>query len=320
MKEIPAQIFLEKSDIKKLKVFGSKAWAYKLPVPANKLDTRAVPCVMVGYASNGYRVWDPVNNNVFVWRDVQFDERNFVYEGKGKSTYVPPPMIIAPDDNDNVEDDQEKPAETTENNNQNDPVEDQHSTRPKRTIKLPSKFDDYVMSKDNDQESSDAESVNIAYCLLTGIPRNYDEAIASSDEWKQAIQKEVDALVRYDTWKDAVLPIEAKAIDTRWIFTVKADGTKRARLVAKGFQEQVESNLYAPVAQMPTIRLLLSVAVQRQWEVRQLDIPSAFLNKNLESDIYIKTPKGVESKTKVLKLNKVYDQLQEVGMKCSTRQ
>ncbi|UYV76708.1 hypothetical protein LAZ67_14001845 [Cordylochernes scorpioides] len=77
--------------------------------------------------------------------------------------------------------------------------------------------------------------------------------------------------------------------------TTKEDGTKKARLVAKGFQIEESSDImYAPVARMSTIRMLLSHATNKNWEVNQMDIPTAFLNGNIESDIYIKAPQGVK--------------------------
>uniref|UniRef100_A0A1B6DFK3 Integrase catalytic domain-containing protein n=2 Tax=Clastoptera arizonana TaxID=38151 RepID=A0A1B6DFK3_9HEMI len=302
--KIPAQVFLGKFDLKKLKVFGSKAWAYKLPVPADKLATRAVECVMVGYGSNGYRVWNPASNKVFKSRDIRFDENTFVHKAK-ENLYVPP-LIIDSDSSEQVPTQEQCSIQNVQNNVAPlGSIVNKHGLKKStRATKIPSKFDQFVVYKDQDDKDSDIDSVNLAFSLCTGIPSNYDEAITSDKEWKYAVQKEIDALVKYDTWKNADLPQGSKAIDTRWIFTIKADGTKRARLVAKGYQEQVASNLYAPVAQLPTIRLFMSVALQRKWEIRQLDIPSAFLNGKLDSDVYIKPPKGVTSSTNVLKLNK----------------
>lgn len=59
--KIPGEIFLGKENLKKMRIFGSKAWAYKLP-KENKLEPRATEVRMVGYAGAGYRVWNPKNN------------------------------------------------------------------------------------------------------------------------------------------------------------------------------------------------------------------------------------------------------------------
>ncbi|UYV64830.1 hypothetical protein LAZ67_3002103 [Cordylochernes scorpioides] len=56
---------------------------------------------------------------------------------------------------------------------------------------------------------------------------------------------------------------------------IKKDGTKKARLVAEGFQMKEKSDImYAPVAGMSTIRMLLSHATNKNWGVNQMDIPT----------------------------------------------
>lgn len=89
---------------------------------------------------------------------------------------------------------------------------------------------------------------------------------------------------------------------------------KKARLVARGFQQETDNNnIYSPVAKMTTIRLALSLAIYNDWEIRQLDIQTAFLNGMLENEVYIKIPKGVlvKDKKKVLKLHKALYGLKE---------
>lgn len=85
-------------------------------------------------------------------------------------------------------------------------------------------------------------------------------------------------------------------------------GVRKARLVARGFQIREQEDFgknSAPVARTSTVRTLLAHAVQHDWNIRQLDVPTAFLNGTLESEIYIKAPKGIQvKKGNVLKLNR----------------
>ncbi|KAJ8886400.1 hypothetical protein PR048_012611 [Dryococelus australis] len=71
-------------------------------------------------------------------------------------------------------------------------------------------------------------------------------------------------------------------------FSRQKNGLNKSRLVTKGLQEDPANNVYAPVARLPTICLLISIAVSRKWEIRQLDVPAAFLNGYMDDDIYIK--------------------------------
>lgn len=61
---------------------------------------------------------------------------------------------------------------------------------------------------------------------------------------------------------------------------------------------------YAPLAQMSSIRVMLICAVENNWEIGQMDVPAAFLNSDLETEVYIRPPKGLDIKYKALKLNK----------------
>ena len=99
------------------------------------------------------------------------------------------------------------------------------------------------------------------------------------------------------------------------MFKVKtnADGEierYKARLVAKGFS-QVEgidyTETFAPVAKYGSIRCVLALAAQLDLEVHQMDVKTAFLNGDLEEEIYMRQPPGYitdETKDKVWKLKK----------------
>eukprot|EP00253_Pinus_taeda_P011236 PITA_11236 len=70
-------------------------------------------------------------------------------------------------------------------------------------------------------------------------PTSFKEA-ASHDEWKEAMQKEYNALIKNDTWKLVDPPFGTKPIGCKWVYKnkYKADGSlgkHKARLVAKGF-------------------------------------------------------------------------------------
>jgi Reverse transcriptase (RNA-dependent DNA polymerase) len=66
--------------------------------------------------------------------------------------------------------------------------------------------------------------------------------------------------------------------------------------------------VFAPVARMETIRLLILLAAQNKWSIFQMDVKSAFLNGMLEEEVYIEQPSGyvkVGKEHMVLKLKKV---------------
>ena len=104
-------------------------------------------------------------------------------------------------------------------------------------------------------------------------------------------------------------------IGVKWVYKTKynADGKvekHKARLVAKGFSQQLGidyNETFAPVARLDTVRMILSIAAQKNWKVYQMDVKSAFLNGILEEEVYIKQPLGYEilgEEHKVYKLKK----------------
>lgn len=158
--------------------------------------------------------------------------------------------------------------------------------------------------------------VYTAYCLISTSeedPVDYNQAI-KQQEWKQAIEKELNSHKLINTWTEAELPKGKRAIQTKWVFKTKEDGTKKARLVAKGFQIKEDNpfeTIYSPVARMSTIRLILSIALQENWDVMQLDIPTAFLNGEMKHETYIYIPEGLTCKSPVLRLNRALYGLKE---------
>ncbi|RVW87679.1 Retrovirus-related Pol polyprotein from transposon RE1 [Vitis vinifera] len=134
-------------------------------------------------------------------------------------------------------------------------------------------------------------------------------------EWKKAVQDEIDALEKNGTWTITDLPVGKRPVGCKWIFTIKykADGSVerfKARLVARGFTQSYGidyQETFAPVAKLNTIRILLSLAVNQDWCLQQLDIKNAFLNGDLEKEVYMEIPPGFEesmAKNQVCKLQK----------------
>lgn len=84
----------------------------------------------------------------------------------------------------------------------------------------------------------------------------------------------------------------------------------KARLVAKGYAQRQGINfdeVFAPVARLETVRLLLAVAAHQSWSVHHMDVRSAFLNGELEEEVYVHQPAGFidgDNVHKVLKLRK----------------
>ncbi|RVW59858.1 Retrovirus-related Pol polyprotein from transposon RE1 [Vitis vinifera] len=134
------------------------------------------------------------------------------------------------------------------------------------------------------------------------VPHNIQEAF-KYPKWKAAVDEEVQALEKNGTWEITDLPRSKKPVGCKWIFTVKykADGNVdryKARLVAKGFTQSYDidyQETFAPVAKLNTVRVLLSLAANLDWSLHQLDVKNAFLNGDLEEEVYMDIPVGLET-------------------------
>jgi len=117
------------------------------------------------------------------------------------------------------------------------------------------------------------------YKDMVGLPAGQLE------EWQAACQWEIETLTKCHVFNMVVCPNGCRVIKNRWVFDVKPDGRKRARLVAKGFS-QVEGKdfdqIFSPVVRFETVRLILALAALEGWFLSGLDVRNAYLYGELE--------------------------------------
>ena len=157
-----------------------------------------------------------------------------------------------------------------------------------------------------------------------GVPDTVSEAM-NNPKWIQAIEEEMKALQKNDTWALVPLPEGKKTVGCRWVFSVKhkADGSVeryKARLVAKGYTQTYGVDYhetFSPVAKLNTVRVLISLAANLDWPLHQFDVKNAFLHGDLEEEVYMDIPLGFVSSTQ----GKVVCKLQKAlyGLKQSPR-
>jgi hypothetical protein len=107
---------------------------------------------------------------------------------------------------------------------------------------------------------------------------------------------EHNSLVANQTWTLTELPPHRTLVDYKWTYRLKflLDGTiahYKARLVAKGFSQKPGVDFfktYSPVVSFDSIGIILAIAVVDDLEMRQFDITIAFLNSNLDEEIYMR--------------------------------
>lgn len=156
-----------------------------------------------------------------------------------------------------------------------------------------------------DRLNSDFKSFTVSLDTQS-VPTSISEAL-SQKAWKQAVEDEMSALIKNNTWELVTAPENVTPVGCKWVFSLKfnSDGTinrHKARLVARGFTQSYGIDYletFAPVAKLNTVRIIFSLAINLDWELAQLDIKNAFLNGELKELVYMSIPPGFESsKTK----------------------
>ena len=138
--------------------------------------------------------------------------------------------------------------------------------------------------------------------LLENEPQTFKAAMSSSEStyWKEAVNSEIESILSNHTWELTDLPPGNKPLGPKWIFKrkMKPDGTidkYKARLVVKGYRQKEGLDYfdtYSPVTRITSIRMLIALAAVHDLKIHQMDVKTAFLNGELEEEIYMEQPEG----------------------------
>lgn len=96
-------------------------------------------------------------------------------------------------------------------------------------------------------------------------------------------------------------PHNKNLIGCKWIYKIKYNCNGeieryKARLVVEGFSQEAGidyQEMFAPVAKMPSLRILMSIAAIRNWNIHKLDIKNVFLYRDLSEKLYMEIPPGL---------------------------
>ena len=164
-----------------------------------------------------------------------------------------------------------------------------------RTRRPPNRFDDECYLA-NDITADIKEPINI------------DEAFSGehSKEWKQATDSEFKPLIENDKWELVPMSEGKNIVGNKWVLKVKRDENSdvqryNAGLVAQGYcqTEVIDYNkVYSPVVWNTAIRSFLALSNTKNWKVHQMDVRTAFLQGNLEKEVYMGQPNGYVNEEK----------------------
>jgi hypothetical protein len=151
--------------------------------------------------------------------------------------------------------------------------------------------------------------------FLSDAPNTYHQALKSDFhvEWMAACDAEIDMMVQLRVWEEVPFSEDLEILNCRWVFALKRSQEGvitrfKARIVAQGFRQVNGVNVgetFAPTPTFPSLRMLLAMASKFNWPVASFDVKSAFLHSDIDYDVYIRPPPGVNvTPGCVLKLRK----------------
>ena len=252
------------------------------------MGPRGIKCAFVGYATNSkaYRLLNLESNVIIESRDVEFFE-NLLTSGNN---------FQSPLNKESQVDTSPKVVEQ--------PSEPRRSKRIRKVKELgfdeiDSQLISFYLVEGNREKIMSKMPIILQ---VEDDPKTYKEAMSSRDSifWKDAINEEMDSIMFNHTWELIDLPPGSKAIGCKWVFRKKyhTDGTIntfKARLVAKGYRQKEGIDYfdtYAPVARITSIRILFALDFIHDLYVHQMDVKTAFLNGDLNEEIYMEQPEG----------------------------
>ncbi|KAK1668552.1 hypothetical protein QYE76_056711 [Lolium multiflorum] len=287
--------FNKKPKMSFLKVWGCEAYVKKLQ--PDKLEPKAEKCVFIGYPKEtiGYTFYHRSEGKIFVAKNGTFLEKEFLTkEVTGRKVELDEieESLLVDQSSAVPEDVPVPPTPATEEANDNDhETSNEIATEPRRSTRERATPDWYdpclnVMIVDNNDED----------------PATYEEAMMSPDsnKWQEAMKSEMGSMYDNKVWTLVDLPDSRKAVENKWIFKRKTDAdgnitVYKARLVAKGFR-QIQGvdydETFSPVAKLKSVRILLAIAAFFDYEIWQMDVKTAFLNGDIEEELYMVQPKG----------------------------
>ena len=139
-------------------------------------------------------------------------------------------------------------------------------------------------------------------------PKTVQKVLSSSvsDEWMKAMNDEMESMRTNQVWDLVDLPSRRKPIRNKWVLKIKHKADRsieryKARLVAKGYtqKEGVDyEETFSPIVRFASVRLILAIVANLNLELYQMDIKTAFLNGELDEEIYMYQPIGCDQRSR----------------------
>jgi len=316
-------LFGRKPDVSGLRVFGALAYA-QVPVELRrKLDSTSQRGTMIGYeaGTKAYRILLD-SGDVVISRDVIFDE---YARGAGGNNFSKSPEDPASLEREPLKGGDTRRAEDTTVITPQPPVNNVHEeldnvNNIQENVNNPAiNQQDGTLLRSGRISNKPKEwwvSQPASFISFPEEPTTMEEALSgpNAEQWKAAMDEELESVLSNNTWEYVDLPPGAKAIPLKWVYKLKRDGNGnitrfKARLVVKGYMQREGidyEEVFAPVSKYATLRTLMALTASLDLHLHMLDFKTAFLNGDIQEDVYVRQPPGYQltNDSKACKLNR----------------
>ena len=306
-----------KPSLRHLRVWGCPAEVRLYNPHEKKLDSRTVSGFFIGYPekSKGYTFYCPNHST----RIVDSGNARFIENGETSgsgeprkvdinevqvevpSPVVPPEVvvpIVASDSNDTIGQHNDEPIPLAENTVDEHVIIQEENSEPQIPLRRSGRERRSAISNDYVVYTIENE------CDLSmdDDPISFKMAMESdnSEEWFDASKEEMKSMDDNHVWDLVELPDGFKTIGCKWVYKTKRDSKgkperRKSRLVAKGFTQKDGidyKETFSPVSKKDSLRIVLALVAHYDLELHQMDVKTAFLNGDLEEEVYMDQPEG----------------------------
>ncbi|PKU81996.1 Retrovirus-related Pol polyprotein from transposon TNT 1-94 [Dendrobium catenatum] len=318
-------LFQQKPSYDHLRTFGCACFPLTPSQLRNKFQPKSKLCVFLGYSEKykGYKCLDISNNKILLSRHVIFDENSFPFLATQQGSiqepsdtlpfqFLTPTSVVQKQNASNITHPeglrlQPTPMQTTLPM----PTSTEDVSSRQLSVSAPSHIkstNHQMITRSKTGSLKPVTRLNLLHDSSSNsipiTPSSYTEA-SKHAEWRKAMADEFLALQIQGTWSLVPRPSNSSILGCKWTYRTKfhADGSldkHKARLVALGNHQEFGldyTETFSPVAKLPTIRILLAIALQNNWPVKQMDVSNAFLHGSLSETVYMSQPQGFEDTT-----------------------
>jgi hypothetical protein len=283
-----------------------------------KMNDRGITCMFVGYpdnhSSDTYEMLNWNTKRVLVTRDIIWLNRMYFTDTTNDEIH-----IENEESDEEVQQKRNKNSEEPEESNDQDMQDNEESsardeneeseeeqvikTRSGRIIRPPNRL---IEDEELTEIMTVGAGIGGGFSHTSDlIPMKYEEAMQKDPTgWSESVDKEHQRMVEHKVFmpvKKSNLPENAKILTSTWAMKLKADGTKRARINARGFEQRpgehyAEDGISSPVVNEASIFLILILIIMTRMHVELNDVKGAFLNGLFSKGekLYMHVPQGFE--------------------------